>query len=270
MGLVLSSNLVSGDATPDRALRYPRILYESHYRSGTVTASGEQSDEFAADNATLDPSTWNFWRADALPATLEVELAAPAAADYCLLAAHTLGTEQATVTVDYWDGAAWVELHEVLPGDDKTLVILFDEVTATKYRIGLAGSDVPSIGVVQIGKALAMPRGVTLNHAPITLNRHTEHLTNISGTGAFLGRSVRRLGAATSIAFRHLAAAFIRDEFSPFIDHARTVGAFGWVWQPEAWPAEVAYCWTADDIRPAHDGMTGHLSVAFEVEGLID
>jgi len=270
MPIVVTANIVTGAAQLDQPLRNPRLMYESFYRSGTVTASGEESAEFTADNAALDPATWNFWRADAMPASLEVELAQAAPADYLLLAAHSLGTEQTTVFLEHWDGGMWTEIHQVLPGTDRVLVILFEEVTDTKFRIRLTGATVPSIGVVQIGKALAMPRGVRLDHAPITLQRRTRHETNVSGTGQFLGRSVRREGVATTIEFVPLDDGFVRDTFQEFIDHARAVGPFGWAWNADGWPAEVAYVWANADVRPAHAGLPGDLNVAFEVEGLLD
>jgi hypothetical protein len=270
MAVVITSNIITGAVQLAVPLRNPRLMYESHYRTGTVTASGEASAEFTADNATLDPATWNFWRADAMPASLEVELAQAAPADYLLLAAHTLGTEQATVVLEHWDGGLWTEIHQVLPGNDRVLVVLFDEVTDTKFRVRLTGATVPSIGVVQLGKALAMPVGVTRDHGPITLQRRTRHETSVSGTGQFLGRSVLREGVATNITFGPLAASFVRDEFQAFVDHARADGPFGWAWNADEWPAEVAYVWAGADVTPAHAGLPGDLNVAFDVEGLLD
>lgn len=273
MALVISSDLVLGSTDLAIPLTYPRFFYESFFRTGTVTASGEESEEFAVENAILDPATWNFWRPDLMPATLTVELASAAPANYALLVAHTLGTDGVTVTVEYLDEdgspETWTELGEALPGDDRVFAILFEETTARQFRLTFSGATIPSIGVAMLGKALAMPVGTTLDHGPITLAGKTVIQPNVSEGGQFLGRSIRREGSATEIAFRALTAAFVRNEFAGLIEHARTK-PFGWAWAPEDYPAEVAYCWTSDDIKPVHAGLQTYLDVAFDVDGLLD
>lgn len=273
MAIVISRDMVLGDAALAVPLGYPRFFYESFFRTGTVTASSEESDEFASENATLDPATWNFWRPNILPATLEVELSVAAPANYCLFVAHTLGTDGAAVDIAYLDEdgspETWTSLAAAIPGSDDVFVILFDETTSRFWRVTVSGSTIPSIGVVMLGKALAMPRGTTLDHGPITLQGRTVIEPNVSEGGQYLGRSIRREGHGTEIAFRHLEATFIRDEFQALIDHARTK-PFGWAWAPEDFPAEVAYCWTSDDIRPRHSGLQDRMDVAFGVDGLLE
>lgn len=271
MAVVISSELVlnSTDTIP---LTHPRILYQDIFRDGTITASTE-STAAPAENV-ADGLTWDFWRPTALPATLEVETSAGVDVDYAFLAAHSLGTTEVTVKGEYHDGADWVTLFdEFAPGTDRVVAFLFEEITASRFRFYFTGSgDMPSVGIAMMGKALAMERGVTLNHGPITLQRVTKVRPQTSEGGQTLGRSVQRQGVRASIDFENLQASWLRTYFEPFIESAR-VYPFGWVWSPVSYPAEVALCWTPagkEDIRPEHSGLPDRMNVSFDVEGIIE
>lgn len=274
MSVVISSELVLGPA-PAIPLSYPRILYDDVWRDGTISASSEE-EGYAAENV-ADGLTWDHWRPIDLPAWIEVQLSAGEEVDYALLAAHTIGTAAATVKPQYHNGSAWVDLaSEVSPGTDKVLAFLFSAVTASRFRFYFGGqnspSELPSIGIAMMGKALAMQRGVTLNHAPITLSRRTNVRPNVSEGGQTLGRSILRAGVSTQISFAHLERDWLRDEFEPFIESAR-VHPFGWVWAPVDYPAEVAFIWTPagrPDITPVHTGQQEYMSVTFDVEGIVE
>lgn len=282
MAVVISSELVLNEAEADIPLTYPRILYHDIFggagtqtgEGGTITASSED-DDFPAENV-ADYLTWDFWKPTSLPATLEVQLDEGVEVDYGLLV-HNLGTAGCSVQLAYHDGSGWVDLtDEYSPGTDRVLAFLFEAVTASRFRFTFSTDTfppvMPSIAIAMMGKALAMQRGVTLNHAPITLSRKTIARPQISEGGRLLGRSIRREGAFTEIEFAQLEAAWLRQYFEPFIESAR-VYPFGWVWHPVSYPAEVAYVWTPsgkEDIRPEHSGLQDHLSVAFEVEGVIE
>ena len=271
MAVVISSELVLNEAEAAIPLSYPRILYDDVWRAGTVTASTEAAGFEAANVA--DGLTWDYWRPTALPATIEVECAAAADVDYALLAAHTLGSGECTVQGQYHDGSDWVDLFEAYaPGTDRVLAFLFTQATASRFRFVIDGGEtMPSIGIAMMGKALAMQRGVTLNHRPVTLSRRTVARPQISEGGQLLGRSIAREGVQTEIEFTNLEAGWLRAYFEPFIESAR-VHPFGWVWHPIGYPAEVALLWTPsghEDIRPEHSGLPDRMDVAFEVEGII-
>jgi hypothetical protein len=271
MAVVISSELVlnPSEAIP---LSYPRILYQDIFREGTITASTEEADAPAENVA--DGLTWDFWTPTALPATLEVQLGAAADVDYAWLGPHTLGTNEVTVKGEYHDGADWVTMFdEYSPGTDRVVAFLFEQVTASRFRYVFSGlGGMPSIAIAMMGKALAMQRGVTLNHAPITLQRVTKASPHTSEGGQTLGRSILRQGVKTSIEFENLQTSWLRTYFEPFMESAR-VYPFGWVWSPVNYPAEVALCWTPagkEDIRPEHSGLPDRMNVSFDVDGVIE
>jgi len=276
VAVVISSELVLNEADAEIPLSYPRILWDDIFRASasTITASTEDADFPAANVA--DGLTFDFWKPTALPAWIEVNANTAVNVDYALLV-HTLGSNECSVLFQYHDGSGWVDLiDEYAPGTDRVLAFLFDEVTASRFRFYVDGDNspqqMPAFKIAMAGKALAMQRGVTLNHRPITLSRKTVARPQVSEAGALLGRSIRREGVMTEIAFESIEADWLRDKFEPFIESAR-VYPFGWVWHPSGYPAEVALVWTPsgkEDIRPEHAGLPDRMNVAFDVEGIIE
>lgn len=283
MAVVISSEFVLNEADAAIPLSYPRILYHDVWGGagtesgvgGTISASSEESGYEGEHVA--DYFTWDYWRPTSLPATVEVQLDAAADVNYALIAGHTLGSTGNSVTPQYHDGSGWVDLaDEFSPGTDHVLAFLFESVTASRFRFLVDGSnspdDMPSIAVAMMGTALAMQRGVTLNHRPVTMSRKTKARPQISETGQTLGRSIEREGVATEIAFENIEADWLRANFDPFIESAR-VYPFGWVWHPVSYPSEVAFLWTPsgkEDIVPEHAGLQDRMNVAFEVEGIVE
>lgn len=274
MAVVISNELVLNEAQAAIPLSYPRILYHDIFRDGTIVASSED-DDFPAENV-ADGLLWDFWKPTTLPATLEVQRDAAVEVDYALLV-HRLGSNECTVSGEYHNGTTWVALFdEYSPGTDRVLAFLFDAVIASRFRFLLDGDNspaqMPAVKIAMIGKALAMERGVTLNHRPITLSRKTVARPQMSEGGQLLGRSIVREGVQSTIEFEHLQADWLRANFEPFIESAR-VHPFGWLWHPSGYPAEVAYVWTPagkEDIRPEHSGLPDRMNVAFDVEGVIE
>jgi len=270
MGIVISSGLVLGVDDSILPLDHPRIMYDDILRGAVLTPSTEAVG-FEAINVN-DYLTYDFWRPTALPATLEVETEEARPVDYVLIAAHTLGSAATSVLAQYHNGATWVTFGEnlqVLPGSNLPVVFLFEEVMSNRFLFTFTGSEIPSIGVVMMGRALAVERKLYRGHTPIMLGRKTTIRPSRSENGQWLGRSIRREGVATEIALSNLTASWVREKLDPFIESAR-VYPFGWAWRPADFPAEVAYCWTLADIKPVNTGPRDLMGVTFGVEGSIE
>lgn len=269
--IVVSSEVVLGEpgVGPDAILplSHPRILYDDINRRGTISGSTQQTG-FEAENA-ADYLTWDFWRPSTLPAELTVTTEEAEPFDYALIAAHTLGTNRNNVTLQYHNGSSWTTISALSPGTDRVIVFLFTELFSNRARIQITEGTVPSIGVFMVGKALAVQRKLYKGHTPITLSKRTVKQPNRSEGGHWLGTSIRREGAATSIAFANLKSDWIRQKFEPFIEAARSY-PFGWVWRPDEFPAEVAYVFAPDDIRVVNSGPRDFMSTSFAVEGILD
>lgn len=278
MAVVISSDLVLGDTPTAVPLSHPRILWDSILRrTGMEITPSSEDDDFPGANV-ADERTFNFWRPTSLPATLEIEIAEAEECDAALIAAHTIGTSEAAVQFHYHNGSGWVAwTAEVSPGSDAVLMFLNESVISNRFRLTVNGSGdspeiIPSIGVVMVGKVLAMERGPTLDHKPITMQRKTVARPQIAERGALLGRSIQRQGVESDIEFQNLTKGFVRAEFDPFIEAAR-VHPFGWAWAPVEYPLEVAYLWLpmgSEDIHPEHAGLQDRMNVKFNVAGIVE
>lgn len=272
MPVIISDALVLAGETDGVPLGHARILYDDVFGlSDTVLVPSTEAAGFEAENA-ADYLTYDFWKATVLPATLEAQAATAHEINYMLIAAHSAGDEGASFQPQYHDGSGWVDLAaETNPGSNRVVAFLFESVIASRVRVLVDGSgDPPSLGVVMAGKALAMEMSVPMEHRPAPFARKTSFSVNASENGQILGRSVRREGVEIPIAFNHLTNEFVRAEFEPFIDHARNVGGFGWLWSPVDYPDDVAYCVCETDINPEHAGLSWRMNVEFVAKGMLE
>jgi hypothetical protein len=220
-----------------------------------VTVSTEDAD-FPKD-APLRPDTAEAWAPTALPATWQVDLGAARDIDYIGIAGHTLGSSAVSVEPETsLDAAAWVPLSiDTLPTNDSPIMFLDDSRSARHIRLTLTGGSVmPQIAVVYIGAVLTMEREIEAPFTPINLSRQTVLHRSLSRGGQFLGQGFRRNGVTGSARFQYLSPDFYRDEFDPFVEHARSLPYF-FGWNPADYPEECAYVWSDRDIAPSYQAV---------------
>lgn len=261
MSVVISSSLVLSDT--NIPLTHGRIGY--HKIDGTIAASTEASGypATAADNEL----TYSYWKPTALPANWSITLDTAEEVNYFGIAAHTLGSTSTSVAAQYYDGSTWITIDEVLAGDDKPIMFIFDTVFSNQFRILIDGSIIPRVGVIYIGKLLEMQRAIYGGHSPLALSRKTVMRPNSSERGQWLGRTIIRSGSSTSFDWSNLTAGWYRKYFDPFVEHARTKPFFI-AWRPADYPNEVGYVWTNRDISPSNNGRRNLMDVGIQVEGL--
>ena len=274
--IIYPSAFILSSLSAGAGLHLPRICYATHTRDAgvIVTVSGETAA--GPKDMPLEPSTNGYWQAPTLPATWEIDLGATRSVDYVGIAAHTIGSSAAGITVETSDGTligspgalVWEELGGgVVPADDAPLLFLDDARDARMMRITLTGSaDVPQIAVVYVGLALAMPRGPEMGFGPPSLSRTTELHSSMSRGGQFLGQAIKKYGVSTSVSFARLQQDWYRSDFDPFVKSARQFPYF-FGWHPEAYPTEVAFVWTREDIRPSYSEWE-HLGATWNMEGI--
>lgn len=249
-----------------------RILYHDLALTATITGSSEDPDYPADAAQRID--TYERWRpaAAALPATWQAYFGSAKLFDYLFIAAHDLGTKRCTIKAQYsGDGGNWYDASDThSPTDDSAIALLFPRVLAPYARLYITQSgsptEVPTIGVIKIGCALVMQRTIYGGHTPITLGREVELNAPLSKGGNLLAQNMERAGFKTSAAFRHLEPEWYRENFDPFARTARTY-PFGFAWRPEAWPDEVAYCWSESPLRPSNMGVKDFMQVTVPMTG---
>lgn len=269
MAVVISQDLVLAPAPDPTPLANARIGYQSWVRGlppSSVTASS--TVDGLAPDAPTRPETWERWQPASMPAEWEVDFGRPRPADYVGIAAHTVGTQRATVVVEYSiRGTDWAEVAQTIPSDDSAILLLFSGVRAQYWRIRMTGGEgAPAIGVVYIGEALAMQRPIYGGHSPSVLSRQTTLNNSMSRGGQFLGQQIRRKGFETSADFKNLDPDWYRRHFDPFVESARRYPYF-FSWRPSRYPDEVAYVWTAEDIQPSNSGTSDLMDVGWSMRG---
>ena len=250
-------------------LTHARIGWQTVLPDAVVTASSESAG-FPVSSL-KNPLTYDRWLPASLPATVTIDAGAAVPVDYLGVAAHLLRDGQNAVTLEYLDEASppgtWIEVAAEVPADNGTVMLLFPEVFARWWRLTFAGASAQPVGVVFLGKALAMQRPFYQGHTPLTLSGDTVIRPTRSERGQFLGRSIIRGGFRTGVSWSNLTAAWVRSDLEPFIEAART-SPFFFAWRPASFPREVGYVWTSQDIAPSNAGPRDRMAVDFDIEGL--
>jgi hypothetical protein len=132
-------------------------------------------------------------------------------------------------------------------------------------KVLLTGTVPPKVGVVYAGRSLAMARPPLVGMPPPTMSRETMLHNSMSRGGQFLGQGIRRTGIRSRIDFPPLPQDWYRSTFDPFAVSAQQYPYF-LAWSPAAYPSEVVYAWTDEDIRPRYV-ESFRLGVGWEFKG---
>jgi len=263
MSFVISPSVVVNDLTTP--LTHARIGYDNFVPSATVTATSAAA-AWPADSIQRE-NTFERWQPTSGTASITIDNGTAKPADYVGIASHTLGSTGSTVTVEKSaDNSTWTTIETVSPSENSALMIIFAKVTDRYFRVSVAGSTAPQIGVIYLGVALAMQRAIYSGHTPITLGRRTVKRPTKSEDGQFLGSSTIRHGLQTSFSWQHLKAGWYREYFDPFVKSARSKPFFI-AWRPSKFPNEIGFCWATGDITPSNMGVLDYMDVSMSVEG---
>lgn len=245
------------------------ILYENILETGTVTVSSETSDG-AGTNA-IEDTTFDFWTGGAASSNIKVDMGSAVECDCIGVAAHTIGTEAATLTVAFsTDDISYTDVAEVSPTDDNTIMIIFPMQNARYWRVTV--SDGPaSCGVIKIGKRVVFPSGALSGHIAINHSQKVELLAqNISQSGQYLGTRIKRIGASASVNFGLVSVDFVENDLSDFEYHFNSGRTFFYAGSPSEWPNDYGYCWRRrGELRPSYEEGGSLAQVDMEVEAYV-
>lgn len=250
----------------------PQIGYDNVLTLTTTALSASFAEPEHPVQLAVNGYTNDSWIGSAnTTQTITAELASARPVNYIGIAAHNL--EQSNLgfrllySQDAWatevDVTGWIK-----PPTDSPVMVVFDEVSAPSWRIEVsAGTAAPYIGVIYVGRAVKMERGIEPSWAPIALARDSEVVNNISVGGNFLGRSLIRQGASGSITLDNLTPAWVRSEWKGLQNHAERLPFF-FGWALEDYPWEVAYCWSDGPLQTPRYTKPAHMSVSMKLKGL--
>jgi len=276
MALIVTGALSLGTTAAIAALSYPRIGYQNRCRDADCAITTSTADANAEGSSVINGLDWDYWQPTATPGIIAFTFPVAITATYCGIAGHTLTETGNSAELQYWNGSAWVSLGSSLPGSEsgnKTIMFLFDSVASTIWRVIVTGgttTTMPVIGVISIGVALVLERKIYGGHTPINLSKNTTIRPQKSEGGRWLGRSIIRQGASTNVALSNLTAAWVRSDFYPFMESARTYPFF-FAWRPNATYAdEIAYCWTSNDIKVTNNGKANLMDTSFTIDAIVE
>lgn len=272
-------------------LKNARIGYSTITRGASIVASSEAAGHPASNLSNW--LTYERWGADSTPQSASVA-DARSPVDYCGIASHTISDISGSVAVQYSTDAGqnWNTVAQATPADNSPILILFSERRADAWRILVTGDGGAfEIGILYIGKALAMQRGAYSGVSPFSLSRKTKIRPMTSESGHFIGRSVIRRGHAAGIKWDNLTNAWYRNNFDPFVESAIEYPFF-FAWRPYIDAQEPAlildfvadeysvggdfvsetddfgFVWTDGDITPDNTGPRDLMSVSISMSGL--
>jgi hypothetical protein len=258
------SVFIQAGYSPDPPLTHARIGWQNIVTASNVTSNTTGTTGNPLLSVT-NPLTYERFQPNASATNIVVDAGVPVEVDYVGIAAHTL--EGRTILLQSsTDNSTWTTRLTIVPTGRTDILGLISPITARYWRINITWTAAPFIGVLYIGKSLAMQREIYGGHTPITLSRSTTILPNVSDTGQWVGRSIIRSGYSSQYDWRHLTASWYRANFDPFVEHARRKPFFI-AWRPQQYPAEVVYGWTPGDIVPVNMGLKDYMSVSLPVEG---
>lgn len=258
----MTITILAGTPSYDEENAQPMVAYRNLLAEGTITDAMLPSAAPRADAVTQDTS--EFW-APTGSSTLQCTLAGSETASIAFFAAHTLGSEGRTLTLQRYTGT-WDTITTYAPPNDDPFMIVFPDESRTGFGLSVDGAC--QIGVAWIGPRLVIPGGVVPDYTPIWAAKRIEKFPAVTRRGNFRGQRIERAGASLSAQFMPVTHTFALSDMADFRDHFNEGNAFIWAPAPAVFTEDCAYCWADQDktlamaIRAGGDLV--NLSIAME------
>lgn len=247
-----------------------RIGYSNFFDDASTIVESNEVAGFEAENA-YDWLTYDWWKPGATGSqTLTCTFGAGVTPDYFACFAHNLGSEGASIVLQY-DDSGWTDAFpDISPTAGEVIFEPFTGASFTDWRILITDCTVDTyVGVIAFGAVLELPGGMDVGFAPAHLNIRDEILNNVSMGGAFLGRSLQRRGNRVDIKTDKIEPAWVRTNWEPFLDHAR-LKPFFFSWDDANYPTEAAFCWTSRGIDRVTYSSAKHMRLSLRCDALTE
>lgn len=252
----------------------PRIGWHNLVETGNVSATSEATG-FPALNLG-NGTTFQLWRASAAEVqSITVDFGQLRTIDYIGIARHNLGSAGYSYQLQgSTDGSIFDDLDaKQFPVDDSVILHEFEaaEIRYLSLIITPLDEEVDTpaeIAVLHAGALTISQRRIYVGHTPISDGRSSTVSTGFSENGQFLGRVLRRDVFATKVELANLTPDWYRANLRPFADVAATRALF-FAWRPQAYPAEVTYCWATANPNVQNSRSNGMMSFDMSVQGIL-
>ena len=187
--------------------KHARVMHAGVAVPFTVDAGAStpvDSTNFALNNV-INGLTIDQYRPNATTWVLELDITGgPLDINSVCVGMRDGFTAGQTVTLAYED-AGFTTIASVTPTDDSPILFLFETKNTGTIRLSGVGTGKPTIYNVMVGNALVMERPFYAGFSPAPMNRQTEVLGNLSGSGELMGRSIKRTTLQTRYPWRNLS-----------------------------------------------------------------
>lgn len=170
------------------------------------------------------------------------------------------------------DGVNQVSIGPFMITNSRPVFKIFDDVECDTVIINFSSDEDFDIevGVVMIGKAVALPRNVYVNHTPITYGRRPVSRFVTSDNGNFLGQHSEAVFLDSSVSMDNIRPDYFRDILYPYFQLPAETKPFFWAWRPQKYPDEVGYCWLPNGrINQRNTKPNGDVGISFDMQGYV-
>lgn len=252
-------------------LLYDNVLPGASSITVTSEASGYEKEYL------YDGLTWGHWKPSAAGTVYcTVDLGSAQSMDAWGVVAHDLGTNGASIELQYSATGAWAGEEvtvgsAVSPTSTETIMKTFTSVSARYWRWKIISASAASqIGQLLLGARLEMQTGLRTGFMPDDLAPRYESRYNMSDEAALLGESVYKKPVTGKMMFTLLTPAWVRANWEPFLRHIEQGGSFLYQPQPDNYPENVIFA-VADKKKlstPKYSHST-YMSVDLSYIGLV-
>lgn len=222
----------------------PRFCF--HKWAGTYAATNSAAG--ADVNWLGDGETWSQWRAGAASVNITLTFSEARSISYVGIAAHDLDLSGSTISLQFDTGSGFANvtgLTGIEVADDSAILLLFAETEVDAVRVVITGDSAPTIGDLQAGLAMVLPRRATYTALPISESEQTTYRHTQSIKGNVLGTTVEAAELSFSIAVSHLSEDFRATSgltsWPSLIAHVRSAVPFFVASRPGSYADDVAY-----------------------------
>lgn len=193
--------------------------------------------------------------------------------DYIGIAAHSgLVGRQISVTAAVPGVGGVIVFGPQLITTGDVIFVRFPAVVAATFYITFASPEAFqfSIGVINVGKLVALPRKIYVGHTPIVYGRQTTKQVGISDSGAYLGQRVTRVSQSSSVTMDNVPPDYYRNTLYNGFHRPSERLPFFWAWRPVSHPTEVGFCWLDSDLSVSNSRSNGFMSINFSMTGFVN
>lgn len=229
--------------------------------------SSNENPSFPVSNVVLR-DTYSTWRPTTWSPRITATWALPVTVNYFAIARHNLGSGNLSAQLDVKPpGGDWTKVAGIYPEHDGTIVIPFAETQIEEARLSIGTGASAVVAVVQLGRAVIVPRPLRASTSPVFLSRRTRVVPQMSEGGQLLGSIVTSRGVEVSPEWRNLPRAFY-DGTLRALAHELPGTPIAFLWQPEEHPDEAVYGIVDGDVEGGQAGGNDRYSFGFTLRGL--